>query len=101
MPDNTKVAVIKACLYEPQVNRTYAEMAAHGFELDMVVDADPTDAPLGSVRSILDHKLDRQAPHPPPANGAPRACAIVENGQDPVEICKQAGLTGAASRTRL
>ena len=29
VPDNTKVAVIKACLYEPQVNRTYAEMAAH------------------------------------------------------------------------
>jgi transposase len=29
VPDNTKVAVIKACLYEPQVNRTYAEMAGH------------------------------------------------------------------------
>src|SRR5438270_13799085 len=29
VPDNTKVAVIKACLYEPQVNQTYAEMAAH------------------------------------------------------------------------
>src|SRR5207302_9157567 len=29
VPDNTKGAVIKACLYEPQVNRTYAEMAAH------------------------------------------------------------------------
>src|SRR5713101_353656 len=29
VPDNTKFAVIKACLYEPQVNRTYAEMAAH------------------------------------------------------------------------
>jgi transposase len=29
VPDNTKVAVIKACLHEPQVNRTYAEMAAH------------------------------------------------------------------------
>jgi transposase len=29
VPDNTKVAVVKACLYEPQVNRTYAEMAAH------------------------------------------------------------------------
>jgi len=29
VPDNTKVAVIKACVYEPQVNRTYAEMAAH------------------------------------------------------------------------
>src|SRR3954453_12387703 len=29
VPDNPKVAVIKACRYEPQVNRTYAEMAAH------------------------------------------------------------------------
>lgn len=29
VPDNTKVAVIKACLFDPQVNRTYAEMAAH------------------------------------------------------------------------
>ena len=29
VPDNTKVAVIKACLYEPQINRTYAEMATH------------------------------------------------------------------------
>ena len=29
VPDNAKVAVIKACLYEPQDNRTYAEMAAH------------------------------------------------------------------------
>jgi transposase len=29
VPDNAKVAVIKACLYEPQVNRTYGEMAAH------------------------------------------------------------------------
>jgi transposase len=29
VPDNTKVAVIKACLYDPQINRTYAEMATH------------------------------------------------------------------------
>jgi transposase len=29
VPDNTKTAVIKACLYEPTVNRTYTEMAAH------------------------------------------------------------------------
>ena len=29
VPDNTKTAVIKACFYDPQVNRTYAEMAAH------------------------------------------------------------------------
>ncbi|RYY15928.1 MAG: IS21 family transposase [Alphaproteobacteria bacterium] len=29
IPDNAKVAVIKACLYDPQVNRTYAELAAH------------------------------------------------------------------------
>lgn len=29
VPDNAKVAVIKACLYDPQVNRSYAELAAH------------------------------------------------------------------------
>jgi transposase len=29
VPDNTKTAVIKACFYDPLVNRTYAEMAAH------------------------------------------------------------------------
>ncbi len=29
VPDNTKAAVIRACLYDPLVNRTYAEMAAH------------------------------------------------------------------------
>jgi transposase len=29
VPDNCKVAIIKACLYDPQVNRTYADLAAH------------------------------------------------------------------------
>jgi transposase len=29
VPDNAKVAVIKACLYDPWVNRSYAEMAEH------------------------------------------------------------------------
>jgi transposase len=29
VPDNPRVAVIKACLYEPRIHRTYAEMAAH------------------------------------------------------------------------
>ena len=29
VPDNTKTAIVKACLYEPEVNHTYAEMAAH------------------------------------------------------------------------
>ena len=29
VPDNAKVAVIKACRYDPQVNRTYAGMATH------------------------------------------------------------------------
>jgi transposase len=29
VPDNAKVAVIKACLYDPQINRTYSELAAH------------------------------------------------------------------------
>jgi transposase len=29
VPDNPKVAVIKACFYDPQINRTYSDMAAH------------------------------------------------------------------------
>jgi transposase len=29
VPDNTKTAVIKACHYDPQINRAYADMAAH------------------------------------------------------------------------
>jgi len=29
VPDNAKVAVIKACLYDPQVNRSYGDMARH------------------------------------------------------------------------
>ena len=29
VPDSTEVAVIKASLYDPQIDRTYAEMAAH------------------------------------------------------------------------
>ena len=29
VPDNVKTAIVKASFYDPQVNRTYAEMAAH------------------------------------------------------------------------
>jgi transposase len=29
VPDDAKVAVIRPCLYDPQVNRSYAKMAAH------------------------------------------------------------------------
>jgi transposase len=29
VPDNAKIAIVKACPYDPQVNRTYAEMAAN------------------------------------------------------------------------
>ena len=29
IPDNAKISVIKACLYDPHVNRSYAELAAH------------------------------------------------------------------------
>jgi len=29
VPDNPKTAIIKACFYDPQVNRSYADMAAH------------------------------------------------------------------------
>ena len=29
VPDNIRTAIVKACFYDPEVNRTYAEMAAH------------------------------------------------------------------------
>ena len=29
VPDNLKSGVVKACLYDPEINRTYAGMAAH------------------------------------------------------------------------
>ena len=29
VPDNAKTAIVKASFYDPEVNRTYAEMAAH------------------------------------------------------------------------
>ena len=29
VPDNLKSGVVKACLYDPEINRTYAAMAAH------------------------------------------------------------------------
>ena len=29
MPDNLKSGVVKACLYDPEINRTYADMASH------------------------------------------------------------------------
>lgn len=29
VPDNPKVAVIRACFYDPDINKTYAELAAH------------------------------------------------------------------------
>lgn len=29
VPDNTKAAVIRACFYDPQINRTYADLARH------------------------------------------------------------------------
>ena len=29
MPDNARTAIVKASFYDPEVNRTYAEMAAH------------------------------------------------------------------------
>jgi transposase len=29
VPDNAKTAIVKTCFYDPEVNRTYAEMATH------------------------------------------------------------------------
>jgi transposase len=63
IPDNAKVAVIKACLYEPQVNRTYAEMAAHyGGDRGALRSHSRAAAPSRAGLSLLPR-------HPPP--GAP------------------------------
>ena len=51
VPDNAKVAVIKACLYEPQVNRSYAEMAAH------YTTAVPPTRPLNALNSLVPFTL--------------------------------------------
>ena len=29
VPDNARTAIVKTCFYDPEVNRTYADMAAH------------------------------------------------------------------------
>ena len=29
VPDNARVAIIRACLYDPQVNRTYTDVARY------------------------------------------------------------------------
>jgi transposase len=50
VPDNTKVAVIKACRYEPQINRTYAEMAAH---YDTAIRLMPTPSSTGSCTTPI------------------------------------------------
>ena len=49
VPDNTKVAVIKACLYEPQVNRTpaFAGAGLYGALTVKGVAAIHTDPSLG------------------------------------------------------
>ena len=38
VPDNLKSGVVKACLYDPEINRTYAGMAAH-YDTAIVPDA--------------------------------------------------------------
>src|SRR5260370_11985485 len=67
VPDNTKVAVIKACLYEPQVNRTYAEMAAH---YDTAILPAPPRGPRGKAQGEGALRLLQPSllgpPRPPP-----------------------------------
>ncbi len=62
VPDNGNVAIIKACHFDPQVNRTYAGMAARAFA------AEGTMLPAlvlwnwaRTYGSILDNHLDRTA----------------------------------------
>ena len=55
VPDNTKVAIIKACLYGPQTNRTYAEIAAHyGNAILPARPRKPRDKPRSSKPLAID-----------------------------------------------
>jgi transposase len=49
--DNLKVGVTKACFYEPAVNRTYADMAAH---YDTAVVAARPYKPRDKAKVVLD-----------------------------------------------
>jgi transposase len=79
VPDNTKVAVIKAFLYEPQVNRTYAEMATH---------YDTAILPARPRRPRDSHGADHRAmvarPPAPPSLQSDRADSRVAS--DAVEV---------------
>ena len=46
--DNLRSGISKACFYEPAVNRTYAEMAAH-YDAAIV----PDDSPQSTVSAVL------------------------------------------------
>jgi len=48
VPDNPKTGVNKACRYEPELNRTYQEMAAH-YGVAVVPDPPLARALYGSV----------------------------------------------------
>src|SRR5438270_4990207 len=67
VPDNTKVAVIKAYLYEPQVNRTYAETGGALRYRDPAGKAAPA-ARQGEGRSRgADHRAMAARPPTPPS----------------------------------
>src|SRR6202789_2685045 len=75
--DNTKTAVIKACLYDPQVNRTYAEMAAH-YEAAILPARPrrPRDKTTIEQAVLIVERLGETACSniPPSINSAPLAC---------------------------
>jgi transposase len=92
VPDNTKVAVIKACLYEPQVNRTYAEMAAHYDTAirDWLGPARVAVVPLGRVQFAAADASGRRDPlgrgklhRDPPRPHQPGLCRRLRLWQNP------------------
>lgn len=71
-PDSAKLAAIKACLYEPQVNRTHAEMAHYD---TAILPARPRDtAKVEAAVPIVERwrlgRLRHRRFHSPPAIGA-------------------------------
>src|SRR5216684_2752835 len=61
VPDNTKVAVIKACLYDPQINRSYAEVNAAIAEMLIRLNEERPIRRLGVTRRKLLEEIDRPA----------------------------------------
>nr|WP_283813941.1 ATP-binding protein [Bradyrhizobium niftali] len=106
---NTKVAVIKASLHDPQINRTYAEMAAHYGTAVLPARPSSQCSTMRTARStlachdqmILANDLDRRSPPALRGRRADPACqhprtALLQLGDHPLLTLR---LSSASTRS--